>query len=96
MFADMSGQVEKFLVFAAMRNEGPFIVEWVSWYRMLGFEVLIGINDCTDHSPALLERLAAEGWCRFFEHTPREGVSPKASAHRMMRNRQPSPRRTGF
>ena len=53
----MGRESEKFVVFAGMRNEGAFIVEWVSWYRMLGFEVLVGINDCTDHSPELLRRL---------------------------------------
>ena len=47
-----------------MRNEGPFIVEWVCWYRMLGFDVLIATNDCTDHSVALLDRLAEEGWLK--------------------------------
>jgi hypothetical protein len=81
----MTDPAEKFLVFAGMRNEGPFIVEWVSWYRMLGFDILIGINDCTDHSPALLQRLAEEGWLRFFVHSPAENVAPKASAHRKMR-----------
>jgi hypothetical protein len=78
---------EKFLVFAGMRNEGPFIVEWVSWYRMLGFDVMIGYNDCTDHSPDLLQRLAGEGWITTFEHRPRPGVTPKQSAHRNMRRR---------
>lgn len=81
----MSDRPEKYLVFAGMRNEGAFIVEWVSWYRMLGFDVLIGINDCTDRSPALLQVLADAGWLRFFVHTPTERVAPKASAHRKMR-----------
>lgn len=46
-----------------MRNEGPFIVEWVAWQRLLGFtDIVIATNDCTDHSPALLEALAAAGW----------------------------------
>jgi hypothetical protein len=75
---------EKFLVFAAMRNEGAFIVEWVTWYRMLGFQVLIGTNDCTDHSVALLDSLAAAGWVTHFSHNP--GTHPpKMSAHREMR-----------
>ena len=78
---------EKFLVFAAMRNEGAFIVEWVSWYRMLGFQVLIGTNDCTDRSVDLLGRLADAGWLSHFSHAP--GTHPaKQSAHRHMR-RQP-------
>ncbi|SMY06433.1 glycosyltransferase family 2 protein [Flavimaricola marinus] len=84
----MSDRDESFLVFAGMRNEGAFLIEWLCWYRMLGFEVLVGINDCTDHSPALLRRLQEEGLLSVFEHTPKEGQPPKASAHAAMR-RQP-------
>jgi len=76
---------ETFLVFAAMKNEGAFIVEWVSWYRAMGFSVLVGINDCTDHSPALLDLLAQAGWLQVFSHAPPKDVPPKASAHRAMR-----------
>jgi hypothetical protein len=81
----MGEKVEKFLVFAGMRNEGAFIVEWVTWYRMLGFEVLVGINDCSDHSPDLLRRLQQEGWVTVFQHRPPQGTPPKMSAHRAMR-----------
>ena len=70
------------MVLAGIRNEGPFIVEWVSWYRMLGFEVLIATNDCTDHSPQLLDRLAEEGWLIHAPHTPRGTEPPKQSAYR--------------
>ena len=50
-------------VVASMRNEGPFIVEWLCWYRMLGFSrALVVTNDCTDHSPDLLDALQAQGW----------------------------------
>ncbi len=46
-----------------MRNEGPFLLEWVCWYRMLGFtDILIVTNDCTDHSPELLDALQRAGW----------------------------------
>lgn len=81
----MSDTREKFLVFAGMRDEGAFLLEWVSWCRMLGFDILVGINDCTDHSPALLTRLAEEGWLQVFEHHPEEGQPPKISAHEAMR-----------
>ncbi|WP_309667443.1 glycosyltransferase family 2 protein [Tabrizicola sp.] len=51
-------------VVASMRNEGPFIVEWVAWQRLLGFsDIVIVTNDCTDHSPELLDALAAADWC---------------------------------
>ena len=56
-------------VVASMRNEGPFIVEWVTWYRMLGFtDVVVVTNNCTDRSPALLDALAAAGWVHHLRH----------------------------
>lgn len=67
-----------------MRNEGPFIVEWVAWYRMLGFEVVVATNDCTDHSAALLDALQDAGWLTHLPHTPRPGTPPKLSAHRAL------------
>lgn len=72
----------RFLVAAAMKDEGPFILEWVCWYRMLGFELLIVTNDCSDHSVDLLQVLVKAGWIRHAEHAPREGEPPKKSAHR--------------
>lgn len=39
------------------------VVEWVAWYRALGFtDILILTNDCTDHSPQLLDLLEGAGW----------------------------------
>lgn len=56
-------------VVASMRNEGPFIVEWVAWYRMLGFgRIVVVTNACTDHSPALLDALQAARWVRHIRH----------------------------
>jgi hypothetical protein len=49
-------------VVASMRNEGPFIVEWVAWYLMLGFtDIVVVTNNCTDHSPQLLDQLQQQG-----------------------------------
>ena len=74
------------LVLTAMRNEGPFILEWVAWQKMLGFEnVLIMHNDCTDHSPQLLRLLDRVGEISTKRHEPREGYSPQAEAYRIAR-----------
>ncbi len=52
-----------------MRNEGPFIVEWVCWYRMLGFtDIVVVTNNCTDHSPQLLDALQAAGLVHHIRH----------------------------
>ena len=77
----MSDGTENHLVFAAMRNEGAFLLEWVVWYRMLGFDILVGINDCTDRSPELLGALQDAGWLRVFEHVPQKDQPPKISAY---------------
>jgi hypothetical protein len=47
---------------AIARNEGPYLLEWVAYQRVLGFgRVLIYENNSTDYSAALLERLQALG-----------------------------------
>ena len=52
-----------------MRNEGPFIVEWLCWQRMLGFtDAVVVTNNCTDASPALLDALVAGGWVHHLRH----------------------------
>ena len=45
-----------------MRNEGPFVLEWLAYHRLIGFtEFWVASNDCEDGSPALLDALAARG-----------------------------------
>jgi len=74
------------LVATAMRNEGPFILEWVAWQKMLGFQdILVLFNDCTDHSPQLLRLLARAGVLTVHKHTPPDGVLPQIAAFRALR-----------
>ncbi len=62
-----------------MRNEGAFLVEWVTWYRMLGFtDILVVTNDCTDHSPHLLEALQDAGWLTRIDYKVKPGEIPLA------------------
>jgi hypothetical protein len=75
-----------------MRNEGPFIVEWVTWYRMLGFnEILLVTNNCTDHSPQLLDALQSAGWLHHLrcDVEPRRKITGKkltaATQHKAVR-----------
>lgn len=58
-----------------------FVIEWVAYYRVLGFDNLIVFtNDCTDGSDALLERLAELGYVSHFDHHPLPGASPQFEA----------------
>jgi hypothetical protein len=85
MFVCHMGKNNRHLVISAMRNEGAFIVEWVSWYRMLGFEIMVLTNDCTDRSPQLLDALELAGWLTHVRHAP-YNEPPKKSAHRAARS----------
>lgn len=63
----------KATVVASVRNDGPFFVEWVAWYRWLGFsDIVVVTNNCTDHSPDLLDALQAAGWA----HHIRKDIPP--------------------
>jgi hypothetical protein len=67
----------RYTVVASMRDEGPFIAEWVAWYRALGFtHIVIVTNDCSDRSPALLDALAAAGWVTHLRHEVPPGKPP--------------------
>ncbi len=66
----------RFAIVCSVRNEGPFLVEWVAWYRRLGFtDIVVVTNDCTDHSPALLDALQAAGWITHLRHDVPDGAS---------------------
>ena len=50
------------LVISTMKNEGPFLLEWIAYHRAIGFDqFLIYTNDCTDGTDFLLDRLDALG-----------------------------------
>lgn len=50
--------VPSYLVLSTMKNEAPFILEWVAHYRAIGFtDFLVFTNDCDDTTDPLLDRL---------------------------------------
>ena len=61
----------RILLVATMRNEGPYILEWLAYHRCIGFtDVLVCTNDCVDESPALLDRLEGLGLLVHLRSTP--------------------------
>ncbi|KKC24002.1 hypothetical protein WP12_21810 [Sphingomonas sp. SRS2] len=59
------------------RNEGPYLVEWIAFHRLMGFErIIIYSNDSDDGSDDLLDRLAA---CGLIEHRIWPGVEGRSS-----------------
>ncbi|MEM6888922.1 MAG: glycosyltransferase family 2 protein [Pseudomonadota bacterium] len=52
----------RFLIISTMRDEGPYILEWLAFHRAIGFtDFLIYSNDCRDGTDLLLDRLDAKG-----------------------------------
>lgn len=52
----------RFTAVSLMKDEGPYLVEWVAWHRMIGFDrIVIYTNDCSDGSEALLAEMEEFG-----------------------------------
>ena len=48
-----------------MKNEGPYILEWLAYHRVIGFtDFLIYTNDCEDGTVEILDRLTDMGLVR--------------------------------
>ncbi len=66
----------RFLVATCMKDEGPFIIEWLAWHKSIGIQdFVIFTNDCTDGTDQLLDRLEEMGQLR---HLPNPAL---ASGH---------------
>jgi hypothetical protein len=74
--------MERFVIVTPMKNEGPFILEWVAHNLAIGADVIaIFSNDCSDGSDALLDRLDAMGKVRHFDNTSKQ-PAPQRRAYR--------------
>lgn len=50
------------LMITTMRDEAPFVLEWIAYHRLIGFtDFLIYSNDCSDGTDAMLDRLHVLG-----------------------------------
>ncbi|MBD8577733.1 glycosyltransferase family 2 protein [Pseudomonas syringae] len=67
---------------AIMKNEGPYLVEWVAYYTALGFEkIYIYENDSTDDTPEILKQLHACGAIEYIPWPSLDKKSPQLSAY---------------
>ena len=49
-------------IVTTMKNEGPFILEWIAYHRAIGVETfLVYSNDCTDGTDTMLDLLQSKG-----------------------------------
>lgn len=53
---------ETFAIVTVMKDEGPFILEWIAWNQMIGVDhFIVMTNDCSDGTDLILDRLDEMG-----------------------------------
>ena len=56
-------------IVTTMKNEGPFILEWLAYHRAIGFDdIIVYTNDCTDGTDTMLQMLERKGICQWREN----------------------------
>ena len=51
-----------YTIVSTMKNEGPYILEWIAHYKVLGFDkFVVCTNDCADTTVEILQRLQEIG-----------------------------------
>lgn len=64
------------------KNEARYLVEWIAYYRIIGFdEVIVYENNSTDESALLLGKLAASGKVTHRRWTLGKNESPQITAY---------------
>ncbi|MGB8622596.1 MAG: glycosyltransferase family 2 protein, partial [Paracoccaceae bacterium] len=60
-------------IVTTMKNEGPFILEWIAYHRAIGVQdFLIYTNDCTDGTDTMLKLLQEKGFVQHRENPFRQ------------------------
>lgn len=73
----------RFQLLSSLRDEGPFILEWIAHHKVVGFsDILIAYNDCTDGSDILLEALTQRGEIRSYHNQRAYKGTPQGSAYK--------------
>ena len=69
-------------IVTTMKNEGPFILEWLAYHRAIGFDdFLIYTNDCTDGTDDMFDLLQAKGYIQHRDNPFREmNLKPQHAA----------------
>ncbi len=69
------------VIVGCMKNEAPYIVEWVAYHRAMGVDnFLIYTNDCSDGTSEILDRLQEMGVLQHRNNDEWKGNSPQQYA----------------
>ena len=77
------------VIVTTMKNEGPFMLEWVAYNRVIGFtDFLIYTNDCDDNTDKIAIRLQELGLAQHRENRFKQGGSPQRTALKACREEE--------
>ncbi|WP_255449604.1 glycosyltransferase family 2 protein [Shimia ponticola] len=70
-----------------MKNEGPYLLEWIAYHQAIGFDgFIICSNDCTDGTNLMLNRLDAMGHIIHIDNPQGPNMDPQRSAYIKIRH----------
>ncbi|MDX8348952.1 glycosyltransferase family 2 protein [Cognatiyoonia sp. IB215446] len=71
--APLEVQNDRSAIVTTMKNEGPFILEWLAYHRAIGFDdFLVYTNDCSDGTDTMLRMLMQKGLVQHRENPYRQ------------------------
>lgn len=71
------------IIMTTMKNEGPFLLEWIAHNLTIGFSgVVIFTNDCDDGTDLMADRLDELGYCSHRPNPVSDGSPPQHKALR--------------
>lgn len=77
---------EKYLIVTTMKNEGPFMIDWIAYHRSIGIDdILIYTNDCSDGTDAIGDRLQELGYAYHERNRLGPRATPQNRAHNLAR-----------
>ena len=74
---------DKVLIVTTMKNEGPFILEWLAYHRSIGVsDFLVYTNDCSDGTDEMFDLLKSKGLLEHRENPYRDlNMKPQHAAY---------------
>lgn len=79
------GSIMGATLLSTMRDEAPFILEWVSYHKAIGFDrIVVFSNDCTDGTDRILDALDAAGEVVHVRHNPPADLPIAAEISRLV------------
>ena len=76
------------VLISSVRNEGPYMLEFVAHHRAIGFDLIcIASNDCTDGTDLVLDALDRAGAIRHLPNVVAPGEVPQHAGYAAMRAR---------